>query len=72
MVIGWTNQTLEAARAAHQGIEIREHRKQGNKHVYLVGWEGEAAYKQRCAPIVSARMSAGASNLAAALDAIWP
>lgn len=69
-VIGWTNDSLEAARAAYQGLRITRYRPKSRD--YLVEWEGEAAYRERCAPIVSQRMAAAASNLAALLDLIWP
>jgi hypothetical protein len=42
-----------------------------NKGDYVVEWEGEAAYRLRCEPIVSERMSSAATNLAALLDSIW-
>jgi hypothetical protein len=64
----WTNETLQAARDAYSGIRIAGF--DGND--YPVEWEGEAAYRQRCAPIVTARMAAAAANLAAVLDSIWP
>lgn len=69
-VIGWANASLAAARAAYQSLWITGFRPQQGD--YRVEWEGETAYRQRCAPIVSERMAAAASNLAALLDSIWP
>jgi hypothetical protein len=70
-VIGWVNASLAAARAAYQGLRITGFRPR-QAGDYPVEWEGEAAYRQRCAPIVSERMAAVAANLAAPLDTIWP
>ncbi|MBA2305125.1 MAG: hypothetical protein H0W08_21200 [Acidobacteria bacterium] len=60
--------SLQAARQAYTGITIVGF----DGDDYPVQWEGEEPYRKRCAPIVSARMVAGAANLAALLDAIWP
>ena len=70
-VIGWVNASLAAARAAYQGLRITGFRPRSAGD-YPVAWEGETAYRQRCAPIVSERMAAAAANLAALLDTIWP
>jgi hypothetical protein len=70
-VVGWANASLEAARAAYQGLRITGYRPRSAGD-YPVEWEGEEAYRQRCAPIVSERMASAAANLAALLDAIWP
>ena len=67
-IIGWANESLAAARAAYQGLAITAYDPQSE---YAVSWEGETSYVQRCAPIVSERMTAAASNLASLLDAIW-
>jgi hypothetical protein len=69
-IVAWANESLKAARDAYRGLEITEYSPHDNGD-YKVKWEGEQSYKQRCAPIVSARMSAAASNLASLLDAIW-
>jgi hypothetical protein len=69
-IIGWANESLAAAREAYQGITITAYDPQP-KGEYTVSWEGEMSYRQRCAPIVSERMTAAASNLASLLDAIW-
>ncbi|MES1242899.1 MAG: S1/P1 nuclease [Acidobacteriota bacterium] len=69
-VASWANASLAAARAAYQGLRITGYRQQQKD--YPVEWEGEAAYRQRCAPIVSERMTTAATNLAALLDSIWP
>jgi hypothetical protein len=69
-VIGWANESLEDARAAYQSLEITAYSPHDDGD-YRVNWEGESSYRQRCAPIVSARMSAAAANLADLLDAIW-
>jgi hypothetical protein len=67
-ITSWANDTLRAAGDAYSGIRIVSF--SGDN--YRVEWEGEAAYRQRCAPIVSARMLAAATNLATVLDSIWP
>jgi len=69
-VIGWANASLEAAREAYRSLRIVGF-SPSDEGDYPVDWEGEAAYRQRCSPIVSARMGAAASNLAALLDTIW-
>lgn len=69
-ITSWANASLAAARAAYQGLRITGYRPQ--KKDYPVEWEGEAAYRQRCAPIVSERMATASVNLAALLDSIWP
>lgn len=68
-IIGWANESLSGARAAYQGLEITGF---DPRTEYSVSWEGEESYQQRCAPIVSERMTAAATNLAGLLDAIWP
>ena len=69
-IIGWTNESLEAARSAYQGIEITSYQP-SSKGDYRVSWEGEDSYRQRCEGIVSQRMGAAAANLADLLDQIW-
>jgi hypothetical protein len=70
-VVSWANESLVAARAAYQGIQITGY-DPGSGGTYPVAWEGEDEYRQRCGAILSARMSAAASNLALLLDTIWP
>jgi hypothetical protein len=71
-IVEWANESLEAARAAYPNtLRIVSYNPSGEKDFYKVEWEGEASYRQRCAPIVSARMTAAATNLAGLLDAIW-
>lgn len=70
-IVAWANESLRDAREAYQGIRITAYDPQPNEGDYRVEWEGEEAYELRCAPIVSRRMSAAASNLAQLLDAIW-
>jgi hypothetical protein len=73
-VIGWANETLEAARknAYPDSLRIDSYNPSPNGgEFYRVTWEGEASYRQRCAPVVSERMAAAANNLASLLDSIW-
>jgi hypothetical protein len=72
-VIRWASETLVAARHAYPDtLRIVSYNPQGNRDFYKVEWEGKTAYQQRCAPIVSERMTSAANNLAGLLDAIWP
>jgi hypothetical protein len=70
-VTSWANASLVAARQAYQGLRITGYHPRGGGD-YPVDWDGEQPYRQRCAPIVSERMTAAAANLAGLLDAIWP
>jgi hypothetical protein len=74
-VISWANETLKAAREnAYPGtLRIVSYNPSSNGgEFYRVAWEGESSYRQRCAHIVSERMTAAANNLASLLDSIWP
>ena len=78
VVYSWATATLVEARKAYQGITITRYRpgtanlNAGDPGDYDVSWEGRPAYVARCSPVVTERMTAGASNMAALLDAIWP
>lgn len=72
-VVGWTNQSLAEAKKAYETLRIVSYNPTSNGgEFYKVAWEGEQAYRVRCAPIVSERMAAAANNLAGLLDTIWP
>lgn len=72
LIASWANESLEAVRSAYPNdLRIISYNPSGSKDLYKVEWEGEASYRNRCAPIVSMRMTAAAGNLAGLLDKIW-
>lgn len=72
LIANWANESLEAAKFAYpHDLRIISHNPSGSKDLYEVEWEGEGSYVNRCAPIVSKRMTAAARNLAGLLDKIW-
>lgn len=71
LVSGWATATVVEARKAYEGMHITSY-SPSDEGDYTVDWEGDAAYRQRCSPIVSERMGAAASNLAHLLDRLWP
>lgn len=71
-VVGWANESLREAKKAYDTLRIVSYNPTSNGEFYKVAWEGEPAYRVRCAPIVSERMAAAANNLAGLLDTIWP
>lgn len=65
----WATESLLAARAAYQSLQIVGRR---GERAFDVTWEGQAAYDARCKPIVEQRLADASRNLALLVNAIWP
>lgn len=68
--VQWATNSLILARSAYKSVKIKG--PHGNKGLFDVTWEGQAAYDARCALIVQSQLKLATQNLAALLNAIWP
>jgi hypothetical protein len=64
----WAGQSLVAARVAYKGLKVDTLKPHTTS--YTVTWDGRQVYDDRCASIVTERMTSAASNLADLLNAV--